>query len=148
MPIVKPRTGPEQVLLRVRQAQPAAPRPAWGIRWHPPRAWQYAGGFALAAAILFWGRSADTETSPMTTASPTTSYFTPASNSLLPTVAPELSAVYRPYAPNLFRRTAYPMTEPSLLPSVSYPMDPMLGYQPVSEWNSIPSQPKFIETPR
>jgi len=27
-------------------------------------------------------------------------------------------------------------------------MDPMLGYQPVSEWNSVPSQPKFIETPR
>jgi len=59
-----------------------------------------------------------------------------------------LTTRYRPYAPNLFRRTAYPMTEPSLLPSVSYPMDPMLGYQPVSEWNSIPSQPKFIETPR
>jgi hypothetical protein len=27
-------------------------------------------------------------------------------------------------------------------------MDPMLGYQPVSEWNSIPSQPKFIEIQR
>jgi hypothetical protein len=56
--------------------------------------------------------------------------------------------VYRPYAPNLFRRTAYPMTEPSLIPSVSYSMDPLLGNQPVSEWNSISSQPQFIETPR
>ena len=148
MPIVKPRTGPEQVLLRVRQAQPAAPRPAWGIRWHPPRVWQYAGGFALAAAIFFWGRANDTELSTVTTASPTPSYFTPVSNPLFPTVAPELSTVYRPYTPNLLRRASYPMSEPSLMPSVSYPMDPMLGYQPVSEWNSIPSQPKFIETPR
>jgi hypothetical protein len=148
MPIVKPRTGPEQVLLRVRQVQPATPRPAWGIRWHPPRAWQYAGGFALAAAIVFWGRAADTETSPITTASPTTNYFTTPSNPLLPTVAPELSTVYRPYSPMLFRRTSLPMYEHGVMPSVSYPMDPMLGYQPVSEWNSIPSQPKFIETQR
>jgi hypothetical protein len=148
MPIVKPHTGPEQVLLRVRQAQPTAPRPAWGIRWHPPRAWQYAGGFALAAAIFFWGRANDTELSTVTTASPTPSYFTPTSNPLFPTVAPELSTVYRPYTPNLLRRASYPMSEPSLMPSVSYPMDPMLGYQPVSEWNNIPSQPKFIETPR
>jgi len=148
MPVVKPRTGPEQVLLRVRQAQPAAPRPAWGIRWHPPRTWQYAGGLVLAAAILFWGRSKDSETPTMTTASPTTSYTIPTSNPLLPAVAPELSTVYRPYIPNPFRRTAYPMTEPPLIPSVSYPMDPMLGYQPISAWNSIPSQPKFIETQR
>ena len=148
MPMVKPHTGPEQVLLRVRQTQHLTVRPAWGIRWHPPRAWQYAGGFALAAAILFWGRSKDSETTPVTTASPTTSYATPASNPLLPAVAPELSAVYRPYAPNLYRRTAYPMTEPSLIPSVSYSMDPLLGNQPVSEWNSISSQPQFIETPR
>ena len=148
MTIFKPRTGPEQVLLRVRQAQPAAPRPAWGIRWHPPRVWQYAGGFALAAAIFFWGRANDTELSTVTTASPTPSYFTPVSNPLFPTVAPELSTVYRPYTPNLLRRASYPMSEPSLMPSVSYPMDPLLGYQPISEWNNIPSQPKFIETPR
>jgi hypothetical protein len=148
IPTVKPHTGPEQVLLRVRQAPPVATRPAWGIRWHPPRVWQYATGFALAAAIVFWGRAADTETSPITTASPTTNYFTTPSNPLLPTVAPELSTVYRPYTPNLLRRASYPISEPSLLPSVSHPMDPMLGYQPVSEWNSVPSQPKFIETPR
>jgi anti-sigma factor RsiW len=48
-------------------------------------------GFALAAAILFWGRAADTETSPITTASPTPSYFTPSnplSQLLLPNSPP------------------------------------------------------------
>ena len=148
MPMVKPRTGPEQVLLRVRQTQHLTVRPAWGIRWYPPRAWLYAGGFVLAAVILFWGRSKDSETTPITTASPITSYATPASNPLLPAVAPELSTVYRSYSPPLFRRAPHPMYEPGLMPSVSYPIDPMLGYQPVSAWNTIPPQPKLIETQR
>jgi len=149
MPIVKPHSCPEQVLLRVRQAQPAAPRPALGIRWHPPRVWQYATGFALAAAIVFWGRAADTETTNLTTASPITTYSTTPSNPLFPTVAPELSTVYRPHSPMLFRRTSYPvMYEHPMMPSVSYPVDATLGCQPMNAWSGAAPQPKFIETQR
>ena len=148
MPVVKPRSCPEQVLLRVRHSSPVASRPLFGVRWHAPRFWQYAGGLALASALLFWGRSEDPETTPLTTASPILTYTTTPSTPLLPAVAPELSTVYRSYSPPLFRRAPYPMYEPGLMPSVSYPVDPMLGYQPVSEWNIIPPQPKLIETQR
>ena len=148
MPVVKPRSCPEQVLLRVRHSSPVASRPPFGVRWHVPRFWQYAGGLALASALIFWGRFEDPETTPLTTASPILTYTTTPSTPLLPAVAPELSTVYRPYSPPLFRRAPYPMYEPGLMPSVSYSVDPMLGYQPVSAWNTIPPQPKLIETQR
>jgi len=148
MPVVKPRSCPEQVLLRVRHSSPVASRPLFGVRWHAPRFWQYAGGLALVSALIFWGRFEDPETTPLTTASPILTYTTTPSTPLLPAVAPELSTVYRPYSPPLFRRAPYPMYEPGLMPSVSYSVDPMLGYQPVSAWNTIPPQPKLIETQR
>jgi hypothetical protein len=148
MPVVKPRSCPEQVLLRVRHSPPVASRPLFGVRWHAPRFWQYAGGLALASALIFWGRSEDPETTPLTTASPILTYTTAPSTPLLPAVAPELSTVYRSYSPPLFRRSPYPMYEHGLMPSVSYSVDPMLGYQPVSAWNAVPPQPKLIETQR
>jgi hypothetical protein len=148
MPVVKPRSCPEQVLLRVRHPQPVASRSSFGVRWHAPRFWQYAGGFALASALIFWGRSDNPEPNPMTTDSPAFIYTTAPSTPLLPAVAPELSTVYRSYPPMLFRRSPHPMYEHGLMPSVSSPVDPMLGYQPVSEWNIIPPQPKLIETQR
>ncbi len=147
MPIVKPHSGPEQVLLRVRHSAPVAPRHAFGVRWHAPRFWQYAGGLALAVAIIFWGRSETLESTPLTTASPLMTTTTP-SSPLFPAVAPELSTMYRPYPSMLFRRTSYPMYEPSLMPSVSYSGDSILGYQPISDWSGVTPQPKFIETPR
>ena len=149
MPVVKPQSGPEQVLMRVRQASPAAPRPTMRFRWHPPRFWQYAGGFALAAALIFLGRTENTETPPITTASPLPTYNAPAADPLLPAMAPELSSVYRPYPPMPFRRTSYsPLSESTSFISVSMPMEPTLGYQPLSDWSSIEPQPKLIETQR
>ncbi|MGQ9657583.1 MAG: hypothetical protein ACUVV1_06730 [Fimbriimonadales bacterium] len=148
MPVVKPQSGPEQVLMRVRQVSPATPRPTVRFRWHPPRFWQYAGGFALVAALIFWGRMEDTEVQPMTTASPLPVYNTPSADPLLPAVAPELSSVYRPYPSMLFRRTSYPLNEPTPLMSVSMPIEPTLGYQPISDWGSVEPQPKLIETQR
>ena len=149
MPVVKPQSGPEQVLMRVRQASPAAPRPTMRFRWHPPRFWQYAGGFALAAALLFLGRTGDSEPPSMTTASPLPAYNAPAADPLLPAMAPELSSVYRPYPPMPFRRTSYsPLSESTSFISVSMPMEPTLGYQPLSDWSSIEPQPKLIETQR
>lgn len=148
MPVVKPQSGPQQVLIRVRQASPATPRPTVRFRWHPPRFWQYAGGFALAAALIFLGRTENAETPPITTASPLPTYNAPAADPLLPTVAPELSSVYRPYPSMLFRRTSYPLNEPTPLMSVSMPIEPTLGYQPISDWGSFEPQPKLIETQR
>lgn len=148
MPVVKPQSGPEQVLMRVRQAPPVAPRPAMRFRWHPPRFWQYAGGFALVAALIFFGRTENTDVQPMTTASPLPAYTVPSVDPLMPAVAPDLSSIYRPYSSMLFRRTSYPLSEPTPLMSVSTPMESTLGYQPISNWSSVEPQPKLIETQR
>lgn len=148
MPVVKPQSGAEQVLMRVRQVSPVPSRTALRVRWHPPRFWQYAGGFALVAALIFLGRTDDSELPPMTAASPLPTYTTPSADPLLPAVAPELSSVYNPYPSMLFRRASNPLNEPTPLMSVSMPMGSTLGYQSISDWSSVEPQPKFIETHR
>ncbi|MFN3689922.1 MAG: anti-sigma factor family protein [Fimbriimonadales bacterium] len=143
MPVVVPSSGPERVLRRVRHWTPA-PRRAAVLRWHAPRWWQLAGGFALAAAFLLWNPSKEL---PQDTDASITTNFTTASSPILNYPLPSDSA-YR--LPPLFmlRRSAPPLTEPALMPSVSYPTDPLLGYQPVSHWNGVLVEPRMIEIQR
>ncbi|MFN4033883.1 MAG: anti-sigma factor family protein [Fimbriimonadales bacterium] len=149
MPSVVPRYGPERVLLLVRQSAPA-PRRAPLIRWRATRWWQYAGGFALAAAIAIWGASDDTTTTP-TTPPETLSSTTVITNSpiLNPLPSHEMFSAYRPSALFSVRKSPYYSTPPphsSLMPSLAQPSDPLMGYQPVSEWSSIPVEPKIVES--
>ncbi len=151
MPSVASRRGPEHVLLLVRQSAPA-PRRAVLIRWRATRWWQYAGGFALAAAIAFWGASDDKTTTP-TTPPDTISSTTVITNSpmLNPIPYHEMFSAYRPSALLSVRKSPYYSTPPpdsSLMPSLAQPSDPLMGYQPASEWSSIPIEPKIVESLR
>lgn len=147
MPIVVPRSGPEQVLLRVRHATPA-PRRAATLAWRAPRWWQFAGGFALAAAFMFWSQSEEWTSHAREATSRTPTNFTASSPILSPISSPDLLSPYRPTSLFWIRRSVNPITEPVLMPSVSYPNDPMLGYQPVSDWSGIVAEPKMVELPR
>ncbi|OYT71309.1 MAG: hypothetical protein CFK49_03715 [Armatimonadetes bacterium JP3_11] len=146
MPVVASRSGPEQVLLRVRQATPP-PRRAIDITWRAPRWWQFAGGLALATAFMFWSRFHEGISHTQGTESSSTTNFTVSSPILNSISSPELFSSYRPNSLFWIRRSANPVTEPMLLPSVSY-TDPMLGYQPVSDWNGIAAEPKMIDVSR
>lgn len=149
MPVVAPSRGPEQVLLRVRQSAPA-PRRAPLLRWVAPRWWQYAGGFALAAAIFIWGQSEDSVTAATTTPDAlTTATFTTASPVLSPDYTHhDVFSAYRSSALFTIRRPHYYSNEPSLMPSLAHPSDALLGYQPVSAWNPILAEPKMMESIR
>ncbi len=145
MPIVAPSRGPECVLVRVRQST-LAPRRAPMFRWVAPRWWQYAGGFALAAAIFFWGQSEE----PVTAATTTTdalskATLTTTSPVLSPTYSRDIFSAYRPSALFTTRRPHYYSNESSLMPSLAHPSDSLLGYQPVSEWSPILADPKMTE---
>lgn len=149
IPIVAPTRGPEYVLLRVRQSVPA-PRRAPLFRWSTPRWWQYAGGIALAAAIWVWGQSEDPVTDSTTTPDAlSTAAFTTASPVFNPIYTHDnLFSASRPSALFSIRRPHYYSNEPSLMPSLAHPSDPLLGYQPVSELNPILAEPKMMETLR
>jgi len=147
MPIVASRSGPEQVLLRVRQVTPPPRRATW-ITWRAPRWWQFAGGLALAAAFMFWSQSDDGTTATQGTEPRPMTNFTVSSPLLNPIASPELFSSYRPTSLFWMRRSPNPITEPVLLPSVSYSTDPMLGYQPVNNWSGIAAEPKMIDLAR
>ncbi|MFN7018063.1 MAG: anti-sigma factor family protein [Fimbriimonadales bacterium] len=146
MPVVVPPSGPERVLLQVRQSTPA-PRRSVVFNWRATRWWQYAGGFALAAAFMLWSQSK--EPTQDTDAS-STANFTAVSSpiftyplSLDPVSAHRFSPLFQ------FRRSSNPIAEPVLMPTVSYSShDPLLGYQPVSSWNDVPVAPRMVETRR
>lgn len=144
MPIVAPRSGPEQVLLRVHQVT-HPPRRATGILWRTPRWWQLAGGLALAAAFMFWRQSDESTNLTQGTEPRPTTNFTASSPLLNPISSPELFSSYRSNSLFWTRCIANPVTEPVLLPSVSYSADPMLGYQPVSDWSGVVAEPKMID---
>ncbi|MCS6919962.1 MAG: hypothetical protein NZM28_09335 [Fimbriimonadales bacterium] len=130
----------------MRQNSAHAPRRAPLFRWSGARWWQYAGGFALAAAIFVWGQSEDaaiTSTNALSTPA-----FTSSSPVLSPTYNYDMLSAYRPSALFTIRRPNYYPTEPSLMPSLAHPSDSLLGYQPVSDWNAIPAQPIMVESLR
>lgn len=145
MPVVIPARGPEQVLLRIRQATPA-PRRTFVFRWGGRRWWHYAGGFALVASFLLWNQS-ELTSDPATPNALSPVYLTGTSPVLSPTFTHDLFSTYRPTS-MMLRRQTYSVTEPTLMPNVIYPVDPTLGYQPVSHWNTMPVEPKIIETVR
>ncbi|MCS7208793.1 MAG: anti-sigma factor [Fimbriimonadales bacterium] len=140
IPVVMPRFGPEQVLACVRQATPV-PRRGLAFRWHAPRWWQLAGGLALAITFAVWSRSEESTYATTTPDALLTPNFTASSPLLTPTVAPELLSV--PRSPALFvsRSGMYSVSEPVLIPSVSYAVDPTLGYQPTGYWDT-----SFVQT--
>ncbi|MCS7300434.1 MAG: hypothetical protein NZ556_02595 [Fimbriimonadales bacterium] len=153
MPIVIPPSGPEQVLLRIRHTTPLHRRtPAF--RWSGVRWWQYAAGFALTAGVIFWSRSEDSSHLSTVANSPSSVNFSsvPLRTATLrtPTVKfidasyafPDAIHTSRPSSTLLFRHNPINPTEPYLIPSVVYPTDPLLGYQPVSNWNTIPVEPE------
>ncbi len=144
MPVVVPTSGPEQILLRVRHSTPA-PRRAAVFNWRAPRWWQYASGFALVAAFMLWSRSED-PTQNADALTPTN--LTASSPIFAYPISPDLSSAYRPSSLFLFRRSANPITEPALMPSVSYSVDPMLGYQPVNDWSRVLAEPRMVEIQR
>ncbi|MCS6919693.1 MAG: hypothetical protein NZM28_07980, partial [Fimbriimonadales bacterium] len=143
MPIVVPSSGPERVLLRVRHSTPA-PRRTTVFTWRAPRWWQFAGGFALAAAFMFWSQSEDVTQNADAL---TTTNFTTSPIFTYP-VSPDLSSAYRPSSLFLIRRSVNPITEPALMPSVSYSADPLLGYQPAVNWSGVPVEPRMVEIQR
>ncbi|GIV10588.1 MAG: hypothetical protein KatS3mg020_0079 [Fimbriimonadales bacterium] len=149
LPVVAPSREPEHILQRVRCSAPA-PRRAPLVRWSIPRWWQFAGGFALAAAFFVWGRPADS----VTAATPppdalSSAAFTTASPILSPAYPQNhLFSIYRPSALFSVRRSHYYSNEPSLIPSFAHPSDSLLGYQPVSELNPILAEPKMMESQR
>lgn len=145
MPVVVPTSGPERVLLRVRQSA-SAPRRGVVFNWRATRWWQYAGGFALATAFVFWSQSkeptADTDVS-------NTINFTSVSSPVFTyPLAPDPVSAHR-FSPMFpYRRPLNPIAESALMPTVSYSPDPLLGYQPVSSWSDVPVEPRMVETRR
>ncbi|MCX7924324.1 MAG: anti-sigma factor [Fimbriimonadales bacterium] len=154
MPIVVPSSGPEHLLLRVRHST-HAPRRATVFTWRAPRWWQFAGGFALAAAIILWNQP---ESSLLTFSQArshvrnvdalTSANFTASSPIFIPVSSPDLLSTHRSPSLLLFRRSVNPITEPALMPSVSYPVDPLLGYQPTSDWSGVAAEPIMVEIQR
>jgi hypothetical protein len=148
MPVVKPRSCPEQVLLRVRHSRLwrrvpfsafAGMRRASGSMRAVSR-WHRRSSFGGAPKIQKRRRSQPpVRFSPILPLPPLRSF---------PLLLPNSPLCTEPPPPTLFRRSPYPMYEHGLMPSVSYSVDPMLGYQPVSAWNAVPPQPKLIETQR
>lgn len=147
MPVVIPAKGPEQVLLRVRHASPA-PNRVFVFRGVGRRWWHYAGGFALATALLLWSQPDLASSSDPTLDALSPVQFTATSPVLTPVYAPDPFTHARPAPMFLLRRTANPVAESALMPSVVYSAESTLGYQPVSYWNTVPVVPKLIETSR